>query len=743
MRSIQRILLVAALLAKAALNPLAFGQGAEPQTVTFQEPAMRVPVLLEKLSKQTGQQLSASSEFANEVVIVHVKDVPLEKLLENIAQATSGTWRQSGEEQILIASTSARRAERQAFEAEIRKRSEAMLKESRELYQKLSTEPLAVPPPPMPGQEEDFWGMMEPETAEDRAAEIARAKVLYQLPLNAVVQAAMGARIVLSTRPNPLQVPMSPELQLSVAEYLAEASQLRQKELRDETELEGIEMDEEWRQLLLRRMAAMEHVGLRNPEKADRALIVLSGEPGVPSLDNPARVRVQVRFYDADGALLGAESLGFLGAPSQFEILEELRELFESTEPDAPEEETKPDAPEPEKIEFSERTLERTRALRMWSSEMGAPQPSKEVMAQLMDPVEFDPHSYVNSDALAGLAKSKSKNLVAGLPDTFALVGAESIRIDAVESVIERHLEPVGEESAWLVYKPKYAEVFRPFRTNREDLKRIIAASQPNFSTTIEDQIRYANSNPLPSIKLVIYPLMLMFVCGSFEELEGFTSRWDTLKLLGSLTPVTQTAVLSGKSVPFSSINRADLDVIQKYVLEGRLPLSSPAQAEADRSAHFLESMFFRSGSLSVDLHEPTEVLAQGISTYGEIGGTKAQNTAVLVTDAEGKRSPLFPVQGPASFGMMLAMSQLEPMTELDRFNRVKLGTQTTLYINIRLTPEVGSYTSVIENQFPKDAKLIRREDLPASFLEEAKKTSNIIQKLMGGMRGPREIPTP
>jgi hypothetical protein len=323
------------------------------------------------------------------------------------------------------------------------------------------------------------------------------------------------------------------------------------------------------------------------------------------------------------------------------------------------------------------------------------------------------------------------------------MFGDESITIDVVELVIKRFLEPIGEESAWLVYKPKYAEVFRPFRTNREDLKRIIAASQPNFSTTIEDQIRYANSNPLPSIKLVIYPLMLKFVSGMISEFEGFTSGWDTLKLLGSLTPVTRTAVLSGKSVPFSSINRADLDVIEQFVLKGKLPLSSAAQAEADRSANFFESMFFRSGSLSVDLHEPTEVLAQGISPYGEIGGTKVQNTAVLVTDAEGNRSPLYPVQGPDLFGMMLAMSQLEPMTGLDRFNRVKLGTQTTLYINIRLTPEVGSYTSVIENQFPKDAKLIRREDLPASFLEHAKKSWNNIEKMMGGMGGPREIPTP
>jgi hypothetical protein len=748
MKSFRKTVFAPALLAIAVLSPLAFGQAPEPQTVTFQEPAMRVPVLLEKLSKLTGQQLSASSEFANEVVIVHVKDVPLEKLLENIAQATSGTWRQSGEERILIASTSARRAERQAFEAEIRKFSEAALKESQELFQKLSTEPLAVPPPPMPGQEEDFRGMMEPETAERRATGVARAKVLYQLPLNAVVQAAMGNRVVLSTQPNPLQSPMSPALQISVAEYLAAVSQLPQRPLPEEMELEGVEMDEEMRRMIMRSMAASERGRLRNPDQADRALIVLSGERGVPSLDNPVRVRVQVRFYDADGAFLGAESLGVLGARSRFEMLEELPEFAQPNEPEKPEEETKPETPKSETIQFSEKTLERNKALGMWSPEMGAPvQPSKELMAQLMDPVEFDPHSYENSEALTGLAKAKAKNLVAGLPDTFVLMavtfGAESITIDAVESVIERHLEPVGEEAEWLVFKPKFADVFRPFRTNRADLKRIIGASQPNFSTTIEDQIRYASGNPLPVDELVIYTLMLRFVSGMIAEFQGFASGWETLKFLGSLSPATRSAVLSGKSVPFSSINRADLDVIQKYVLEGRLPLSSAAEAEAARSADFLEAMFLFSGPSSVDIHEPTEVLAQGLSPYGDIGSNRVQNTAVMVTDSEGNPLPLIPVQGPDFFGLMLSMSQLEPMPGLDRFNMVKLGTQTTIYINIRLTPDVGSYTSVIENQIPRDAKLIGRGDLPASFLEEAKKTSNIMQKMMGGMRGPREIPTP
>jgi hypothetical protein len=87
--------------------------------VTFQHRAAPAHQLLTSLSQQTGVQLAPSRELSQELLIVDVKDVALPELMNKLAWATHGAWRQSGARYILErpaeVSARLRREEREAI----------------------------------------------------------------------------------------------------------------------------------------------------------------------------------------------------------------------------------------------------------------------------------------------------------------------------------------------------------------------------------------------------------------------------------------------------------------------------------------------------------------------------------------------------------------------------------------------------------------------------------------------------
>ncbi len=72
-------------------------QKGSPSEVTLSGAVARVPEMLRKIEERTGASLTSSPAMANEVLLVRVRDVPLQDLLKRIAQATSGKWVSLGE----------------------------------------------------------------------------------------------------------------------------------------------------------------------------------------------------------------------------------------------------------------------------------------------------------------------------------------------------------------------------------------------------------------------------------------------------------------------------------------------------------------------------------------------------------------------------------------------------------------------------------------------------------------------
>lgn len=94
------------------------GQAALDQKVTYQTGAKDVPLILAELQKQTSVPLLARG-LKDWPLILSVKDMPLRRLMDKIAEVTDATWEREGDKQILVR-TDARRREAEKIEAGLR-----------------------------------------------------------------------------------------------------------------------------------------------------------------------------------------------------------------------------------------------------------------------------------------------------------------------------------------------------------------------------------------------------------------------------------------------------------------------------------------------------------------------------------------------------------------------------------------------------------------------------------------------
>ncbi len=67
------------------------------QKITFSQPAMTLGRLLPKLGEAAGVKMEADKSIKNEVVLIRVKDMPLNDLMSKVAEVSSGSWSKSGE----------------------------------------------------------------------------------------------------------------------------------------------------------------------------------------------------------------------------------------------------------------------------------------------------------------------------------------------------------------------------------------------------------------------------------------------------------------------------------------------------------------------------------------------------------------------------------------------------------------------------------------------------------------------
>lgn len=187
------------------------------KNVTFRHAAASVRRVIENLSKETGLRLECSAAMEGEIVLVSVTDVPVQQLLDKIASVSAGSWSEKDGVRTLVRSSKALQQDRQK---ELAPRL-ALVKQFQSEARAIASKPFD--PKAMVAEAEGMGYSTMRYVIRDaqRKTPASRAigKLFASLDPCKVAALATGERMVFSTSPTRLQLPMPGNAVSALAEF--------------------------------------------------------------------------------------------------------------------------------------------------------------------------------------------------------------------------------------------------------------------------------------------------------------------------------------------------------------------------------------------------------------------------------------------------------------------------------------------------------------------------------------------
>jgi len=220
------------------------GQGQEaPSKVSYETVAVPVKVAIDAIAKQTGAKLDVAKEAQEEIVILSVKNAPLSDVLAKIADVTSCEWGapdQDGTSWLKHSLSQMRKEKREEVALRAKQLSAAIADLAKKIAPKKDDKATKKP--------EDILGF---QPTMPWAASItsptgkAIAKLAQLMDPNALAKIGDGERVVFSTNPTPVQVPLTGRatqiLNDLVAEQKAFADKMRADMKADDPQIKAAE----------------------------------------------------------------------------------------------------------------------------------------------------------------------------------------------------------------------------------------------------------------------------------------------------------------------------------------------------------------------------------------------------------------------------------------------------------------------------------------------------------------------
>ncbi len=416
--------------------------------VTFSAPAEPASRLIPELGKASGLKMEAAPAIAREVLLVHVKNMPMADLTRRIAQVTGGEWEENQGVYRLALAEGADARERRA-----------------EATEKGETWRRAL------GQRIDA-------RAKGRYSDGSQG--LVDLVLSGLPPATLGAlgfkeRVVFSTHPSPMQRPLS-------------LSALRGVDLTKLSPVQGPILN-----------------GVATPAPGPVALV----EFAVQSTADETMLVASLVAADANGRVVGATAGGvWNGAPSPDHDAK--LPVPEGKVKPSEEERTRAAAlasldASPISTGAIDMEGENGPANAMYSdSELNTPSASKQV-PEILQPESVDPLALTAGPLVGRLAEAEGRDVVADLPDA-ALVPARSLLALQEETTAmatraaSRSMQiDVSVEGDCLLVRPHRPWTARMARLDRAALGTALRALATEGSLSLDAQAAYASAQPIVS----------------------------------------------------------------------------------------------------------------------------------------------------------------------------------------------------------------------------------------------------
>lgn len=175
----------------------------------------------------------------------------------------------------------------------------------------------------------------------------------------------------------------------------------------------------------------------------------------------------------------------------------------------------------------------------------------------ISDPIRHDPLSLLFPEALEGLAKERSCNLVADLSDASmecvqrakhgnAVSPEETLELIKGSGDMEAESEP-----GWISIRPTDLEEVGARRPDLRTVRAVLGRLRRTGKIRVQDYIDIAKASPTRSSRT---PPLFVFLSKLTDDRIFRFQDWSLLRLLASLSSEQRNDLFSGRKIPFSEL---------------------------------------------------------------------------------------------------------------------------------------------------------------------------------------------
>lgn len=687
---------------------------AQTAPVTYRSAAQTVAVALEALSKQTGLAMQATGKIRDDVIVIDVKDAPLNDLQQRIAIATTGEWTRDGS--TLVLQRDEGKAKRQEQD-EIARQAARYAKGIQELVKPV------VDIPTLSSQEAEkrlkqladlndkirqsidrpnFSVDFSPAgTPQERL--IARILQVFDPRELAILPA--DTRFVYSSKPTSMQRPLPNAASRALTAFATEY--------------------DVWQSLVER----------YRPVDSESTYVDFGSFGAMKS--RPAKVLLIVSKW-GEG----------MGVSCELKVVDEVGNVLTTASssidaagdnPGKEEQAAPPPGEKPIQLSPDGRQIEAIRGGAMRGVET-API-SADLRNKLLRPEQFEPLSFNVSDILLGIGDASGKNFVAVVPDSAfdAFWGAGSITPTAArEAVTGMELLKFEGDDKWLVAAPGWPSSARARRVSRGLLGQLMRDLEKPGASSLDALSKFAlraGGAAMPTLAASYLGTVQPQVAANNDY-----SSYELLKVYASLSPTQRASMRDRGQVAVGSLDGAGQNALARMIFYGLgtpqlMGMEAPAQTEGDVVQNF-ESI----------RTEPTEALPGGLPPQAILNFEFSSQNVAFATGGIAFTAE--------DLGTQLAMRERPEIfpfvTESPLPAKYSISARTTVNITLMISQQAaGSY--MLNDFRTGDGKLYGLGELPPAFraqMDKARQESreafkNIPQQSIGSGSGSNIPPNP
>ncbi|MDR3688644.1 MAG: hypothetical protein P4L46_04635 [Fimbriimonas sp.] len=715
--------------------------------VTFDAPASRAKVLFPQLSKAMGFALDTSPQTEDEVLLIHVKDVPAKDLMDRIAKVANAEWRPEGSGYRLIRTPQltkqATSRELEDRRAELKDAVDAAVDRVKGLpaWSASEAQKAAKGAEGIPANIKISGGggisfISQPSSGTSSPAERAIPALLADIGTSKLASLAPGTRTVFALQPTPMQRALGGSSPRILREFIAQQRQF----------LEAYSLDHKssdpsnGKTNVMVFSSAMAEPAPGNPDLGiGQAILVIkrdgsslsthltvadtNGETigsGAYTLDPVAKPPAKLSGIDPisisplskelsknlDGGIFS-----FGGSTRMVSVVMSSTVSVSSEEP----------------VSF---TL---------SSDDAAGKKSKvssALLERILHPEKFDPESFVPGEAFASAANALSENLVADLPDTsfYTLtkrVADEKVSPhDLVEIVGPEAGLAVQENAGWLTVCARHQATGTQNRVSREYLGPMLRTLDSTRILRLDDMAPFAVRQEKPASMGDIDGIYLQIVnhTAGQKAMNYLSGPW-TLRFYAALTPAEKSAVQAGQPISFTDLTSQQVDWLSYDVFNSE---DGPTvqQPRPNRRSRVVSPLFF--GRNDSVLSERTQILPDGLPHDGRLVFRIRSENAVLGIENSTGNSAILTASRLASQMYQAERPEFATFGQAPKYDIFHYAKESTYTFEFQLLPRVTFTRSLDDPFIDLQGPAATFQGLPQDFQDQVNRQLSRLRSSLG-----------